>query len=508
MSICCDGVSEDSCIMNCTRADIHGQENCSRMTDEVPLNKLPEVPPSHTDKVPSAGDDGVSERCSVQKLAINISSEDLNSVPDSVFDVADDIAELDMAYNSLVAIPESLCQSLINVTSLSIAGNELQELPRTISSLSQLVDLNVSSNKLASFPSSIVSLSKLCTLNFSVNEIARLPAEFGRLTALDTVVGYENQLQQLPDTFGLLRRLSTLELNDNRMTYLPRNFGFLSSLKILNLSVNKFSSLPDSFSGLKSLEVLDLTDNLLTSLPSRFRSCRHLRQLFLAKNSLYMLPEWFCDMPELEEIVLNGNQLVESPFPENFGDISVKLKTFEIAGNYVRRLPESLGRLLCLQSIHIGSLIGELERREWQNGNWIWKLPLNFGSLHALQHANLNENQICELPSDFGCLVMLEWLDLGILLLFCFLLSFKLTVSPKMFSFKKITLSIMNQVRDVNETRFFVSIPGKEFLDFRESRLTLPPDNRPAASGIIVIGRSALAISRSLVASRRLWPAY
>jgi len=27
-------------------------------------------------------------------------------------------------------------------------------------------------------------------------------------------------------------------------------------------------------------------------------------------------------------------------------------------------------------------------------------------------------------------------------------------------------------------------------------------------SGIIVTGRSALAISRSLVASRRLWPAY
>ena len=58
------------------------------------------------------------------------------------------------------------------------------------------------------------------------------------------------------------------------------------------------------------------------------------------------------------------------------------------------------------------------------------------------------------------------------------------------------------------ESQFFFSIPGKEFLDFRESRLTRPSDNRPIVSGIIVTGRSALAISRSLVASRRPWPAY
>ena len=158
---------------------------------------------------------------------------------------------------------------------------------------------------------------------------------------------------------------------------------------------------------------MDLTDNLLDTLPSRFKSCRSLRQLFVAKNRLHALPDWFSDMPQLEGLVLNDNQLVESPFPENFGDVSVKLKTLEIAGNYVRRLPESLGRLFHLQRIHVGSMIDELERRDFQNGNWIWKLPSNFGTLIALRHANLNENQICELPSDFGNLALLEWLDLG-----------------------------------------------------------------------------------------------
>ena len=36
----------------------------------------------------------------------------------------------------------------------------------------------------------------------------------------------------------------------------------------------------------------------------------------------------------------------------------------------------------------------------------------------------------------------------------------------------------------------------------------LPVIERPIVSGIIVTGRSALAISRSLVASQRPWPTY
>jgi len=71
-------------------------------------------------------------------------------------------------------------------------------------------------------------------------------------------------------------------------------------------------------------------------------------------------------------------------------------------------------------------------------------------------------------------------------------------ISPSNFAFL-----LSEQYTGTRESRvsIFFSIPGKEFLDFRESRLTRPPDNRPIVSGIIVTGRCALAISRSLVAS-------
>ena len=74
-----------------------------------------------------------------------------------------------------------------------------------------------------------------------------------------------------------------------------------------------------------------------------------------------------------------------------------------------------------------------------------------------------------------------------------------------------VVVDIMENM-DVNETR--ESRVSIFFLDPEKGISRLPrietdrTDNRPTVSGIIVTGRSALAISRSLVASWRPWPAY
>jgi len=57
-------------------------------------------------------------------------------------------------------------------------------------------------------------------------------------------------------------------------------------------------------------------------------------------------------------------------------------------------------------------------------------------------------------------------------------------------------------VRDVKTVYFSEPVTGLPKPVF------LPVTERPIVSGIIVTGRSALAISRSLVASRRPWPTY
>ena len=85
----------------------------------------------------------------------------------------------------------------------------------------------------------------------------------------------------------------------------------------------------------------------------------------------------------------------------------------DLGGNFISHLPDTLGELKHLEKIHLGSVIDELERRNFQNGNWLWSLPENFGNLTSLREANIDENQLESLPQNFGELVNLEWLNLG-----------------------------------------------------------------------------------------------
>ena len=59
-------------------------------------------------------------------------------------------------------------------------------------------------------------------------------------------------------------------------------------------------------------------------------------------------------------------------------------------------------------------------------------------------------------------------------------------------------------IRDVKTVYFSEPVTGLPKPVFYR----LPVTERPIVSGIIVTGRSALAISRSLVASGRTWPTY
>jgi internalin A len=89
------------------------------------------------------------------------------------------------------------------------------------------------------------------------------------------------------------------------------------------------------------------------------------------------------------------------------------LKKFEIGGNAISNLPESIGELCQLEELHLGSTICELERRNFQNGNWIRVLPESFSQLCAMKKLYLDENQLVKLPDAFGNLCNLTWIDLG-----------------------------------------------------------------------------------------------
>ena len=93
-----------------------------------------------------------------------------------------------------------------------------------------------------------------------------------------------------------------------------------------------------------------------------------------------------------------------------------KLHQLNLCGNHLTKLPESFGELESLQFLHLGSMLEELERGDHINGNWLCDLPVSFPQLTMLTTLRLDENHLRVLPSDFGRLCNLEYLDLGMVM--------------------------------------------------------------------------------------------
>ncbi|ELT92244.1 hypothetical protein CAPTEDRAFT_174612, partial [Capitella teleta] len=346
----------------------------------------------------------------------DFSSLDLESLPTSLSDpvFCGSLTELFLDYNSICDLPASLFENLEKLTLFSAVGNELKQLPDTMAKMRDLQKLFLQENQLGALPHTIGAFSQLKVMNIVGNRVKSLPDSVSELSALEEIYLDENQLEGLPSSFVQLTCLQRLEISDNILAHLPKDIGNLSKLRVLNVSGNKLEgSLPESFGDISSVCEIDLSHNQLSELPPKCRFNQSLVKLFAEQNVLQSLPDWINHLPNVKHLSFRDNVLRRTPFTESFGETSTDLKVLDISGNFISGLPESIGNLKKLEKIQIGSVICELERRHFQNGNWIDQLPSRFSHMTMLKEAYLDENQISELPEDFGRLVNLEFIDLG-----------------------------------------------------------------------------------------------
>lgn len=346
----------------------------------------------------------------------NLSSMDLESIPESLrsADHCRDLIELYLDYNELSAIPDGVFRNMKTLKVFSAVGNCFEELNSEVGEMTALQHLFLQENQLICLPDSIGCLKNLLLLNVVGNLLKELPSTIGQMASLERLIMDENEVQYLPESFAQLSHLQCFEISENKLKALPTNFGGLKQLSVFNVSQNPIKDyLPESFSQLENLTHVDLSHNKLVELPATLKSASKLNKFYCETNCLYSLPDWVNHMHAIEEFSLRGNKIHHHPFTEEFGMNNQRLRLLDIAGNFMTALPESLGILKCLEKIDIGSVIDELERKAFQNGNLISHLPLSVSHLVMLREAHLEENQIVELPEDFGCLVSLEFLDLG-----------------------------------------------------------------------------------------------
>ncbi|XP_057668841.1 protein flightless-1 [Diorhabda carinulata] len=244
-------------------------------------------------------------------LVLNLSNNQIESIPNSLFINLTDLLFLDLSENNLETLPpqtrrlanlqtlilnnnplghfqlrqlpsllnlETLhmrntqrnlnnfptnLENLINLTDIDLAQNNLPKVPDALYSLPNLKRLNLSENEINELSSAMETWQKLETLNLSHNQISYLPASLCKLTALRRFYINDNQLdfEGIPSGIGKLGNLELFSAANNRIEMIPEGLCRCGSLKKLNLSSNRLITLPDAVHLLTDLVTLDLRNN-------------------------------------------------------------------------------------------------------------------------------------------------------------------------------------------------------------------------------------------------------
>eukprot|EP01117_Protostelium_nocturnum_P020342 TRINITY_DN90_c1_g1_i1.p1 TRINITY_DN90_c1_g1~~TRINITY_DN90_c1_g1_i1.p1 ORF type:complete len:469 (+),score=203.37 TRINITY_DN90_c1_g1_i1:208-1614(+) len=269
---------------------------------------------------------------------LNLSKNNIKELGDKVINSLGHIQNLDISFNEIKELPDSLnslgalhtldvsANALHNFSSnlkfnrlrtLSVAKNLLKDFPSSFTS--SLTSLDISSNSMNSVPSSIFNHSLLKYLDLSSNKLTNFPPQIERLTGLETLLMGNNQL-----TSGTVASL-----------------GVLVNLKVLNLSENKLDNLPPVFYQLVKLEKLYLQVNLLPNLSDEIGNLVNLEELYIARNQIAVIPETIGKLKKLRFIIANDNKV--KILPHEFGHLYETLRKINFDNNQIQSLPGEFG---------------------------------------------------------------------------------------------------------------------------------------------------------------------
>ncbi|ORY10292.1 L domain-like protein [Neocallimastix californiae] len=140
----------------------------------------------------------------------------------------------------------------------------VNEVPMSLSKLSNLKEIDISNNDFIQFPSSIGSLPSLKILNAEdCEKLKSLPDSIGNLETLEELYLNNCAIKSLPDSFSNLKHLKVLKMYENKLSTIPQALSKITSLEEINISKNKIDDeIPVSLNDLPNLKKFEIEGNI------------------------------------------------------------------------------------------------------------------------------------------------------------------------------------------------------------------------------------------------------
>ncbi len=176
------------------------------------------------------------------RTRINLCSQKLSSLPESLFQQKETLEILDLSDNEFTELPSRLSE-FKNLKVLFCANNHFERLPSVLGEMSQLEIIGFKSNAISDLEAA--RLPESCrSLVLTNNKIPQLPKHFAKLKNLEKLMLTGNQLVSLPEELRQLKKLELLRLANNQFTQVPSWLGALPNLAWLALGGNPCSTTP------------------------------------------------------------------------------------------------------------------------------------------------------------------------------------------------------------------------------------------------------------------------
>jgi len=310
---------------------------------------------------------------------------------------------------------------------LDYTGWKLEKVPSEVLANKNLKKLVFSSNSFKEFPMEILALKELKTIDFSMTPIVKIPDEIAELTNLKKLKLNYNYHNTLPDSLNKLEHLEELSMYYNyKIKEIPEVVGKINNLKKIHFSnCGELSKIHENIGDLIHLETLLLNDcPLLDSLPKSIGNLQNLKCLYLGNTRITKLPDSFRNLVNLEILGIDIDLLDLKNAVEIIKDLP-KLHTLKIVNQV--DFPASFAELSNIKTLYVNqngelyrsghlklplhesiALIPNLEELDLMNNNQVNQLPENFGNLKNLKKLELSSTSIQVFPDSMKSLLNLD----------------------------------------------------------------------------------------------------